>query len=114
MFDSVHGRREREIAGKGDWLLMEGREPADARNFDIAATDWSDCDIVVEATGKHHKQPERLQAHFDQGVKKVVVPTEGALNIVYGVNHHECDPQVHHLLTAASCTPQSWMPRLPW
>ena len=106
MFDSVHGRWEREIAGEGDRLLMEGRELAYTRNPDIAATDWSDCDIVVEATGKHHKQPERLQAYFDQGVRKVVVaaPTEGALNIVYGVNHHKYDPQVHHLLTAASCT----------
>ena len=106
MFDSVHGRWEREIAGEGDRLLMEGRALAYTRNPDIAATDWSDCDIVVEATGKHHKHPERLQAYFDQGVKKVVVaaPAEGALNIVYGVNHHEYDPQVHHLLTAASCT----------
>jgi glyceraldehyde 3-phosphate dehydrogenase len=61
---------------------------------------------VIEATGKHHKKPETLQAYFDQGVKKVIVaaPTDGALNIVYGINDHEYDPAVHHLLTAASCT----------
>lgn len=29
---------------------------------------------------------------------------QGALNIVYGVNHHEYKPEQHHLLTAASCT----------
>ncbi len=34
----------------------------------------------------------------------VAAPTEGALNIVYGVNHHLYDPAEHDLLTAASCT----------
>ncbi|MEJ2322518.1 MAG: glyceraldehyde-3-phosphate dehydrogenase, partial [Gammaproteobacteria bacterium] len=64
------------------------------------------CDIVIEATGRHHKQPEALGTYFDQGVKKVIVaaPTEGALNIVYGINDHLYDPDVHDLVTAASCT----------
>ncbi|NCC29211.1 MAG: glyceraldehyde-3-phosphate dehydrogenase, partial [Gammaproteobacteria bacterium] len=77
-----------------------------SRNPALADTDWSDCDIVIEATGKHHKKPETLRGYFDQGVKTVLVaaPTEGALNIVYGVNHHLYDPAEHHLVTAASCT----------
>jgi glyceraldehyde 3-phosphate dehydrogenase len=39
-------------------------------------------------------------------VKKVIVaaPTEGALNIVYGINDQLYDPAGHHLLSAASCT----------
>jgi glyceraldehyde 3-phosphate dehydrogenase len=39
-------------------------------------------------------------------VKKVIVaaPTEGALNIVYGINDHLYNPASHRLLTAASCT----------
>ena len=28
----------------------------------------------------------------------------GALNLVYGVNHHLYDPALHHTITAASCT----------
>ena len=53
---------------------------------------------------------EKLQAYFDQGVKKVVVsaPVKDAknpvLNIVYGVNHSEYDKNVDHIVTAASCT----------
>ena len=105
-FDSVHGRWDREIAADGERLLVEGRALPHTRKPEIDPSDWSDCDIVIESTGKHHKQPERLQAYFDQGVKKVIVaaPTEGALNIVYGVNHDRYDPQTDHLLTAASCT----------
>ena len=51
---------------------------------------------MIEVTGRHHKRPETLQAYLDQGVKKVIVaaPTEGALNIVYGINHHIVFPEL--------------------
>ena len=47
-----------------------------------------------------------LEEYFIQGVKKVIVAatTQGALYIVYGINHHLYDAQQHHLITAASCT----------
>ncbi|MGM0594692.1 MAG: ArsJ-associated glyceraldehyde-3-phosphate dehydrogenase [Pseudomonadota bacterium] len=105
-FDSVHGTWQRECAAEGDALLVDGKRIAYSSEATIAAGDWSGCDIVIEATGKHHKKPETLQSYFDQGVKKVIVaaPTEGALNIVYGVNDDQYDPALNHLLTAASCT----------
>ncbi|MGD2137785.1 MAG: ArsJ-associated glyceraldehyde-3-phosphate dehydrogenase [Gammaproteobacteria bacterium] len=105
-FDSVHGTWDVDSTAEGEMMLVDGQRIACIRNPNIDATDWSDCDIVIEATGKHHKQPETLQQYFDQGVKKVIVaaPTEGALNVVYGINHHLYDPAEHHLVTAASCT----------
>jgi glyceraldehyde 3-phosphate dehydrogenase len=105
-FDSVHGTWPVDCAAENDALLIAGRPIAYSQNADIGETDWSDCDIVVEATGKHHKTPDTLQTYFDRGVRKVIVaaPTEGALNIVYGVNDHLYDPALHHLVTAASCT----------
>jgi glyceraldehyde 3-phosphate dehydrogenase len=106
MFDSVHGIWGPDCTGEGDAIRIDGRAIAYSRNPALTDTDWSDCDIVIEATGKHHKKPETLRGYFDQGVKKVLVaaPTDGALNIVYGVNHHRYDPTEHHLVTAASCT----------
>lgn len=105
-FDSVHGIWGPDCRGEADAIRIGDRSIAYSRNPALADTDWSDCDIVIEATGKHHKKPETLQGYFDQGVKKVLVaaPTDGALNIVYGVNHHLYDPAEHHLVTAASCT----------
>jgi glyceraldehyde 3-phosphate dehydrogenase len=105
-FDSVHGTWNVACEAEGETMIVGGQRIACSRNSAIGETDWSDCDIVIEATGKHHKQAETLQHYFEQGVKKVIVaaPTEGALNIVYGINHHLYDPAVHHLLTAASCT----------
>jgi len=105
-FDSVHGTWAVDCDAGDDAMIVGGQHIVCSRNPAIDETDWSDCDIVIEATGKHHKQPETLQRYFDQGVKKVVVaaPTEGALNIVYGINDHLYDPSEHHLVTAASCT----------
>jgi len=105
-FDSVHGIWTQETAAENGHITIGDRALSYSSDAWITDTDWSGCDIVIEATGKHHKKPETLQAYFDQGVKKVIVaaPTEGALNIVYGINDDQYDPAMHHLLTAASCT----------
>ena len=105
-FDSVHGTWPLACTSDTHGMRIEDASIAYSSNAAIADTDWSACDIVIEATGRHHKKPETLQAYFDQGVKKVLVaaPTEGALNIVYGINDHLYEPDVHHLVTAASCT----------
>jgi glyceraldehyde 3-phosphate dehydrogenase len=105
-FDSVHGTWAMDCDAEGEEMLVGSERIAYSRNTPIGGTDWSGCDIVIEATGMHHKQPDTLQGYFRQGVKKVLVaaPTEGALNIVYGVNHPLYDPAKHHLVTAASCT----------
>ena len=105
-FDSAHGTWDTDVTCNDNAILIGDKSIAYSSNVTISETDWSDCDIVIEATGKHHKKPESLNAYFDQGVKKVLVaaPTEGALNIVYGINDDQYDPAVHHLLTAASCT----------
>jgi len=105
-FDSVHGTWDVETSTKDENMIVNGEPLSYSSNTAISDTDWSDCDIVIEATGKHHKKPDTLNTYFDQGVKKVIVaaPTEGALNVVYGINDNLYDPSVHHLLTAASCT----------
>ncbi|MCG8017236.1 MAG: ArsJ-associated glyceraldehyde-3-phosphate dehydrogenase [Candidatus Thiodiazotropha sp. 'RUGA'] len=105
-FDSVHGIWDHQCQGDGAAMTVDESSLSYSSNSTIDETDWSNCDIVIEATGKHHKKPERLQSYFDQGVKKVIVaaPTEGAQNLVYGINDHLYDPEVNHLVTAASCT----------
>ena len=109
-FDSIHGTWSPEChsdvdsENKGNIIIDESKI-AYSSNEAIADTDWSACDIVIEATGKF-RTVEELQAYFDQGVKKVIVaaPVNGALNIVYGVNDDLYNPQQHDLITAASCT----------
>ncbi len=105
-FDSVHGTWAHDTDATDDAILIGDQTLTYSSNTAIEDTDWSDCDIVIEATGKHHKKADTLQNYFDQGVKKVIVaaPTQGALNIVYGINDDRYDPEVNHLVTSASCT----------
>ena len=105
-FDSVHGTWSYNTGARDNCIEINGKSLSYFSNANINDSVWSECDIVIEATGKHHKTPALLQNYFEQGVKKVIVaaPTEGALNIVYGVNDNQYQPEKHHLLTAASCT----------
>lgn len=105
-YDSVHGTWPLECSGRNNELHIDGSSIRYSSSPDIEKGAWRDCDIVIEATGRHHKNPEILKEYFAQGVEKVVVaaPTEGALNIVYGINDQLYDPAEHKLLSAASCT----------
>ena len=106
-FDSVHGRWSREASSEGEVMIIDGKRIRVSSNKAIADTDWSGCDVVIEASGKM-KTVEVLQAYLQQGVKRVVVSAPvkeaGALNIVMGVNDHLYDPALHRIVTAASCT----------
>ena len=106
-FDSVHGRWDRAIATEGDELVIDGQRIRVTHNKELAATDWSGCDVVIEASGKFRK-PDVLQPYLDQGVKRVVVTapikSAGTLDIVMGVNHDRFDPAKHRIVSAASCT----------
>ena len=112
-FDSVHGRWEHEATADGDALVIDGQRIPVTRNKDIAATDWSGCDVVVEASGRFRK-PDVLQPYLDQGVERVVVTapvkSQGALDIVMGVNHRRFDPAQHRIVSAASCTTNCFAP----
>jgi glyceraldehyde 3-phosphate dehydrogenase len=106
-FDSVHGTWSREAEAEGSDILIEGQRIRVSRNQAIGDTDWSGCDLVIEASGVN-KTVEALQGYLDQGVKRVVVTAPvkeaGAKNIVLGVNEDIFDPANDRIVTAASCT----------
>lgn len=106
-FDSVHGRWQHEASHAGECILIDGKSIKVTANKAIADTDWSGCDLVIEASGKM-KHPLDLQEFLDQGVKRVVVTAPikvpGILNVVMGVNDHLFEPTRHSIVTAASCT----------
>ncbi|MCQ4325590.1 type I glyceraldehyde-3-phosphate dehydrogenase [Stutzerimonas stutzeri] len=106
-FDSVHGRWQHEAGADADCLVINGQRVKVTANKAIADSDWSGCDVVIEASGKM-KSVAVLQAYLEQGVKRVVVSAPvkepGALNVVMGVNDGLYDPLRHRIVTAASCT----------
>ncbi len=106
-FDSVHGRWSNEALADEDGMTINGHYIRCSTNKSIEETDWSGCDVVIEASGKM-KTKALLQAYLDQGVKRVVVSApvkeEGVLNVVLGVNEQLYDKASHPIVTAASCT----------
>ncbi len=106
-FDSVHGRWNRPVQVDGTDMVIDGKAIACTRASSIPDADFSGCDIVIEASGKMNKKA-LLEAYLEQGVRRVVVTApvkeEGVLNVVMGVNQGLYDPEIHPIVTAASCT----------
>lgn len=106
-FDSVHGRWQHDAQADGDNIIVDQQPILTSRQTRIDETDWSACDLVIEASGKM-KEVELLNAYLDQGVQRVVVTAPvkepEVLNVVMGVNDHLFDPAKHRIVTAASCT----------
>lgn len=106
-FDSVHGTWHHDAQHNANNIIVDGKTIACTRNTAVNDTDWSQCDVVIEASGKIKKK-SMLQDYLDQGVKRVVVTApvkeDGVLNVVMGVNENLYDKAIHPIVTAASCT----------
>ena len=106
-FDSVHGRLAQQVSIDDNSFSVGKHTIAVTNNKTINETDWSDCDVVIEASGKM-KTTELLDQYLAQGVKRVVVTApvkeDGILNVVMGVNDDLYNPSEHKIVTAASCT----------
>ncbi|MDP5333652.1 MAG: glyceraldehyde-3-phosphate dehydrogenase, partial [Paracoccaceae bacterium] len=108
-FDSVHGRWRGAIAHDAESLTVNGQRmqvTAQKRIEDLPLAALG-IDLVLDCTGVF-KTADKVAPYYAAGVKKVIVSAPvkdgGALNLVYGVNHHLYDPAQHDLVTAASCT----------
>lgn len=106
-FDSVHGIWHHQASHRGDALIVNGKAITCTKNKAISDGDWSNCDVVIEASGIM-KTTALLNAYLEQGVKRVVVTAPvkepEVLNIVMGVNQHLYNKDLHPIVTAASCT----------
>jgi glyceraldehyde 3-phosphate dehydrogenase len=107
-FDSVHGRWTTPVAA-GDGVLVLNGQPirlTHEQTIDALPLAEMGVDLVIDCTGVF-KTEASLAPYFAAGVQKVVVSAPvkdvGALNLVYGVNHHLYDGS-QTIITAASCT----------
>jgi glyceraldehyde 3-phosphate dehydrogenase len=107
-FDSVHGRWHTPVAAAEGALVLNGRTVrlTDERTIEALPLAELGVDLVLDCTGVF-KTGDKVAPYYAAGVRKVVVSAPvkdgGALNLVYGVNHHLYDGS-QPLVTAASCT----------
>lgn len=108
-FDAVHGRWQADIHADAAAITIDGHSMGFSGAQSPGEVDWAahGCDLVLECSGRF-RTPDALAGYFGKGVRKVMVaaPVQdtSALNIVYGINDHLYDPEVHDIVTAASCT----------
>jgi glyceraldehyde 3-phosphate dehydrogenase len=107
-FDSVHGRWRTPVAAADGALVLDGRTIRLTHEKSIETLPLAELgvDLVIDCTGVF-KTAAKVAPYYAAGVKTVVVSAPvkdgGALNLVYGVNHHLYDGS-QSLVTAASCT----------
>jgi glyceraldehyde 3-phosphate dehydrogenase len=107
-YDSVFGTYKGEVKSDDTGITIDGNHINVSRWPSPAEAKWADLgvDIVIEATGKF-KTRDQLVKHMENGAKKVIMSApakEPDISIVYNVNHHEYDPEKHHIVDGASCT----------
>jgi glyceraldehyde 3-phosphate dehydrogenase len=106
-YDSVHGKWAHLAESDGEFIVVGSQRIKCTSNRRVEDTDWSACDIVIEASGKFRTK-EMLNAYLKQGVNRVVVSApvkeEGILNVVMGVNDDLYNKELYTIVTAASCT----------
>jgi glyceraldehyde 3-phosphate dehydrogenase len=107
-FDSVHGRWRTPVSAGDGALILNGRTVRLTHEKAIEALPLAEMgvDLVIDCTGAF-KSEAKVAPYYAAGVRTVVVSAPvkdgGALNLVYGVNHHLYDGS-QKLVTAASCT----------
>lgn len=107
-FDSVHGRWATPVHAREGALDIKGQQIRLTHEKSIAALPLTELgvDLVIDCTGVF-KTAAKLAPYYAAGVKTVAVSAPvrdgGALNLVYGINHHLYDGS-QTLVTAASCT----------
>ncbi|MFT4309484.1 MAG: type I glyceraldehyde-3-phosphate dehydrogenase [Candidatus Woesearchaeota archaeon] len=113
-YDSVHGRFPGEVSYDNDNIYVNGKRIRVYSQKEPSNLPWADLkiDVVVESTGIFRTK-ESASKHISAGAKKVLLSAPGKdidLTIVKGVNEHEYDGSLHHVVSNASCTTNNIAP----
>jgi glyceraldehyde 3-phosphate dehydrogenase len=111
-YDSVYGRFPGEVAVEDENIVIDGVHVRTLAQTDPLTLPWSELgvDVVIESTGRLRTRAGAAQ-HLEAGARKVIIsaPAKGAepadATLVLGVNFEQAyDPDVHHVVSNASCT----------
>ncbi len=107
-YDSVYGRLQAEVAHDENSISVNGRSVQIFAQRDPAQISWDavGAEIVIESTGLFSKR-EDASKHLGETVKKVIITQPGKgqdLMVCMGVNEEQYDPELHTIISNASCT----------
>ncbi|HUF39821.1 MAG TPA: type I glyceraldehyde-3-phosphate dehydrogenase [Anaerolineales bacterium] len=110
-YDSTYGRYPGSVEVDGNDLIIDTQKVKVFSERDPGKLPWGDLgvDIVIESTGVFKDADVRPgpRSHIDAGAKKVIISAPAKnedKTLVMGVNDQEYDPEMHHVVSNASCT----------
>ncbi|MGO9559630.1 MAG: type I glyceraldehyde-3-phosphate dehydrogenase [Acidimicrobiales bacterium] len=113
-YDSTHGRLRESVELTASGLRVGGRDIAVLSETDPKALPWGDLgvDVVIESTGRFTARSAAM-AHVEAGARRVIIsaPAKDAdATFVVGVNDDEFEPDIHVIVSNASCTTNCLVP----
>jgi glyceraldehyde 3-phosphate dehydrogenase len=113
-YDSVMGKFSSKVETHADGIAIDGDVLTVLAERDPAKLPWGDLgvDVVIESTGMFNSR-DKAAWHLDGGATRVIVsaPCGGAdETFVVGVNDDTFDPDLHKVISNASCTTNCFVP----
>ena len=113
-YDSVQGRFESTVGVADDGISVDGDTLRVLSERNPADLPWGDLgvDVVIESTG-FFANKEAASGHITAGAPRVIVSAPCAdadATFVVGVNDSDYDPEIHKVMSNASCTTNCFVP----
>jgi glyceraldehyde 3-phosphate dehydrogenase len=107
-YDTVYGRFPGTVDALEGAIVVDGKEIAAPMTSDPAELPWEELgvDVVIESTGRFRTRTDAAK-HLHAGAQKVIVSApakEPDVTVALGVNFESYDPELHHIVSNASCT----------
>ncbi len=107
-YDSNYGVYPGKVKAVSDGIVVDGHSVKVASERNPADLPWADygADIVVESTGIF-TDAAQAAGHIEGGAKKVVISAPASnedITLVLGVNEERYNPELHNIISNASCT----------
>ena len=113
-YDSIYGKFEGTIEAKENAINVNGQEIKFLSQVNPSKLPWNsyEIDAIVEATGLFRSREGATQ-HLQAGAKKVIISApanDPDITVVLGVNEQDYNPDMHNIISNASCTTNSLAP----
>ena len=107
-YDTVYGPFAGTVEATDDAIVVDGSRIVTPMEADPALLPWGelDVDVVVESTGRFRNRADAAK-HLQAGAKKVIISApakEPDVTVALGVNFETYDPELHDIVSNASCT----------
>ena len=113
-YDSTHGRLGVPVIVDGTDLVVGDHRIIVLKEREPANLPWEELgvEVVIESTGRFTSRSD-ASGHLKAGASRVIIsaPSRDAdVTVIMGVNDSKFDPNVHQVISNASCTTNCFVP----